>query len=101
MDRRLKLDQILREILGTNDVYFQPPENVKMNYPAIVYFRDDIYNQHADNLPYVQDVAYQVIVIDYDPDSEIVAKVAKLPKCTFDRHYATNNLNHDAFTLYY
>lgn len=99
--QRLNLDKILREILGTSNVYFQPPDTVKMKYPAIVYSRDDIENDHADNAVYMQSTVYQVVVIDRDPDSEIVTKVSKLPKCTFDRHYAADNLNHDVFTLYF
>jgi len=37
-DRRLKLHEILCGILNTRNAYFQPPESVKMNYPAIVGF---------------------------------------------------------------
>lgn len=101
MDRRLELQTLLEGLLGRRNVYFQPPSSVLMNYPAIVYSRDDIWNNHADNKAYMQTTAYQVIVIDEDPDSEIVKKVANLPKCTFDRHYVADNLNHDAFILYF
>lgn len=72
-----------------------------MQYPAIVYSRDDIENDHANNGTYIQSTAYNIIVIDPDPDSEAVQKVSKLPMCTFDRHYAADNLNHDSFTIYY
>ena len=72
-----------------------------MQYPAIVYSRDDIENEHANNGVYMQSTAYTIIVIDADPDSEVVSKVSKLPQCTFDRHYAADNLNHDSFTLYF
>lgn len=72
-----------------------------MQYPAIVYSRDDIENDHANNGTYIQFTAYNIIVIDPDPDSEVVQKVSKLPMCTFDRHYAADNLNHDSFTIYY
>lgn len=72
-----------------------------MQYPAIVYSREDIENEHANNGVYMQSTAYKVIVIDADPDSEVVDKVSKLPQCTFDRHYAADNLNHDSFTLYF
>lgn len=72
-----------------------------MQYPAIVYSRDDIENNHANNGAYMQSTAYNIIVIDPDPDSEAVQKVSKLPMCTFDRHYAADNLNHDSFTIYY
>lgn len=72
-----------------------------MQYPAIVYSRDDIENNHANNGVYMQSTAYNIIVIDPDPDSEVVQKVSKLPMCMFDRHYAADNLNHDSFTIYY
>ena len=101
MKNRLELHEILCDCLGSRNVYFQPPETIKMQYPAIVYSRDDIENEHANNGVYMQSTAYTIIVIDADPDSEVVSKVSKLPQCTFDRHYAADNLNHDAFTLYF
>lgn len=101
MDRRPNLHTQLVNLLGSRNVYFQPPPSVQMRYPAIVYSRSDIDTKYANNAVYLNDVAYQIIVIDSDPDSEIVMKVANLPKCRFNRHYVSDNLNHDVFTIYY
>lgn len=101
MDRRLELHEKLCDILGTRNVYYQPPESINMKYPAITYFRNDIGNDFANNNVYVQSHEYEVIVIDYDPDSEIVDAVSKFPSCRYNRHYISDNLNHDVFTLYY
>lgn len=101
MASRLDLQNLLEELLGSRNVYFQPPASVSMRYPAIVYSRDDIENRHANNGVYSQTTAYSVIVIDEDPESEYVEKVSKLPMCAFDRHYVADNLNHDVFTLYF
>lgn len=101
LDRRLKLHELLCEIVGSRHVYFQPPASVRMEYPAIRYSRYNIENIPADNIPYKLDHYYQITVIDADPDSEIVEKVSKLPMCVYDRHYVSDNLNHDVFTLYY
>lgn len=101
MDSRLELHEILCDILGSRHVYFQPPSSVKMVYPAIVYSRNSISNDFANNLVYKQSLGYTVTVIDEDPDSEIVEKVSKLPMCSFDRHFTSDNLNHDVFTIYY
>lgn len=101
MRRRLDLHEILCECLGSRNVYYQPPASIKMRYPAIVYSRYDIENTPADNITYKQSHFYQVTVIDSDPDSEIVHKVSHLPMCVFDRHYASDNLNHDVFTICY
>lgn len=101
MDQRLDLHEFLCELLGSRNAYFQPPANVRMNYPAIVYTRKNIDNLHANNLVYKQDVAYELTVIDSNPNSEIVSKVSRLSKCRFDRHFAKDGLNHDTFTIYY
>ncbi len=101
MGSRLDLQRELETLLGSRNVYFQPPPSVRMQYPAIVYSRKSIDNLHANNAIYKQDNSYDVIVIDRDPDSEIPKKVSLLPMCRFDRHYTADNLNHDVFTLYY
>lgn len=101
MASRLNLQTELETILGSRNVYYQPPESVKMKYPAIVYSRKNIDNIFADDTVYTQNHSYELTVIDPNPDSEIVMKVSKLPACTFDRHYTTDNLNHDVFRLYY
>lgn len=101
MHSRIDLQKVLEGILGSRNVYFQPPASVRMSYPAIVYSRSDIENRFANNNVYKQFIAYEVTVIDKNPDSEIVAKISQLPYCSFNRHYEADNLNHDVFTLYY
>ena len=101
MASRLQLQTELEELLGSKNVYYQPPASVKMSYPAIVYSRNDIRNDFANNNVYSQNRSYEVIVIDKNPDSEIVDRVSQLPMCRFDRHYTSDNLNHDVFTLFY
>lgn len=99
-DRRTKLHNLLVTILGSNHVYYQPPENVKMVYPAIVYSRSSINNTFAEDNIYKQSVAYHITVIDKDPDSRIVDNISKLPTCRFLTHYVKDNLNHDSFEIY-
>lgn len=107
MSRRLKLHDILCGILECpnhgNDcrAYFQPPASVKMKYPAIVYALNDIENTFADNRVYLSSRSYSITVIDSDPDSELIGKVASLPTSRFNRHYTKDNLNHDVFEIFY
>lgn len=101
MGSRLDLQNLLEFILGSRNVYYQPPESIKIKYPAIVYRRNDIDNNFADDIVYMQNHTYQIIVIDANPDSEIVDRVSKLPMCRYDRHYTSDNLNHDVFILNY
>ena len=72
-----------------------------MNYPCIVYRRSDIDTDFANDKPYNTYKRYQVIVIDTNPDSVLPDRVGKLPKCSFDRHFTADNLNHDVYNLYY
>jgi hypothetical protein len=102
IENRLALHDELVELLGSDHVYFQPPENIKIQYPAIVYFRDDIDNIKADNSNYIRHIRYMVTIIDADPDSEFVeAMINHFVHCNWARHYISDNLNHDVFTLYY
>lgn len=101
MASRLDLHELLCETLGSKHVYFQPPATIKMSYPAIVYSLNSIDNVYADDTAYDQKYAYEVIVIDKDPDNTIMKRVSALPYCRFDRYYAKDNLNHYVFTLYF
>ncbi len=101
MDRRPNLQTLLETVLGSRNVYFQPPSSVHIKYPAIIYSRANIENLHASNRVYLSNIAYQLTVVDRDPDSEIVDKVSQLPKCSFNRHYVADNLHHDVFTIYF
>lgn len=101
MAPRLDLHEILVDILGSRNVYFQPPANVQMKYPAIVYARDYAQTSFADNSPYRFTKRYSVTYISRDPDSVVVDKIAMLPRCVYVRYYAADNLNHDIFNLYF
>lgn len=101
MDSRPNLQTQLEQILESRNVYFQPPESLKLNYPAIVYKRSNIQNTFADDNVYKQSYFYEITVIDRKPDSQITRKLSKLPKIRFDRSFNYDNLNHDVFTIYY
>ena len=101
MNKRLELHNILCEILGSSNVYYQPPESTKMKYPAIVYEISDIDNTFADNGAYNQKTVYKITVIDKNPDSEIIYRISRMPACHYDRHFFNDNLNHDVFLIYY
>jgi len=101
MGQRLELHDILKELLGSDHVYFQPPPSVQMEYPCIVYRRDYEVKRFADDMPYSRVKRYQVTVIDRNPDSEVPDKVSQLPRSSFERSYTADNLNHDVFRLFF
>lgn len=99
MAPRLQLQSLLELI--TPHVYFQPPPNISLAYPCIVYARDGSHADYAENALYLHVKRYMVTVIDRDPDSSLPDKVEELPLCSFDRFYATENLNHHVFNLFF
>lgn len=101
MASRLKLHEELCTLLGTRNVYFQPPSSVKMKYPAIVYSLDAFENRHANDAIYTTNTRYSLTYIDADPESGKVKELLKLPHCRFNRFYTADNLNHYTYTLYY
>ena len=107
MASRLQLHNEFIDILDTRGekvsrVYFQPPEDYKMEYPCIRYSLSGIKSDHADDINYNRTNRYEIIVMDYDPDSEIHNQIlAHFPMCSFDRAYAVNGVHHKVLTLYY
>lgn len=99
--RRLKLQIKLEELLGNRNVYYQPPESIKMEYPAIRYSKKDISSRYADNAKYSKQTCYELIVISKKADLPVIDKLLELPYCSYDRNYKADNLEHDVFTLYY
>jgi hypothetical protein len=101
MDRRLQLQTLLEQILGSGNVYFQPPDNVTMQYPCIVYGRDGASRISADNSGYRRVQKYQVTLIDRNPENPAVVKLGLLPLCRDIRSFVSDGLNHDVFELYH
>jgi len=101
MAPRLELQSLFETLIGSRNVYFQPPPSRKIQYPCIVYSLTDELVDHANNTPYKKERRYNVTVIDTNPDSAIPGKVSDLPKCAFDRHYTADNLNHYSYKLFF
>lgn len=102
MASRLELHEELCDILGSRNVYFQPPESIKMKYPCIKYSLSRMLHKHANNKIYKNDIGYEVIVIDLDPDSTIHVKLLEhFQMCRFERSYTADDLNHNVLTIFY
>ncbi len=102
MARRLQLHEKLCEILGTRNVYFQPPESVKLKYDCIVYKISNRNDIKADNTRYRGFITYEVTYIYRDPDSLLPEKIMnEFSYITHNNHFTVDNLHHDIFTIYY
>jgi hypothetical protein len=101
MAQRLDLQLVLTTILGSSNVYFQPPPTLSMEYPCILYVRSDKNVDRANNGTYKRLTEYLVTHISQNPDSPIPDLIGELPMCKFNRFYTANNLNHDTYKLFF
>lgn len=100
MADRLELHSVLQELLGSSNVYYQPPESIKMQYDAIRYSKKTIDSKYANDRKYSMIDCYEIIVISRLPDNPVIKKLLSLPYCSYDRHYIADNLHHDVLTIY-
>ena len=78
MASRLELQTKLEELFESKNVYYQPPESLKIKYPAIIYSRSRIDKRSADDTSYITTNCYELTVIDKHPDNEVINKLLKL-----------------------
>lgn len=101
MADRLELHSVFQELLGSSNVYYQPPESIKMQYDAIRYSKKAIDSKYANDRKYSMTDCYELIVISRLPDNPVIKKLLSLPYCSYDRHYVADNLHHDILTIYW
>lgn len=100
--KRIALQNELETLLGARRVYFQnPPSNIKLSYPCIIFERQTIHAKYACDNVYVTKYEYRVTVIDTDVDSIVADKMSKFPTSKYIRHYTSDGLSHDVFKINY
>ena len=98
---RIDLDKILRSTLGSSNVYFDPPESFKLNYPCIVYSFNGNTDIHAEDERYRRLKRYSLIYITRNADDPMVDKLDDLRFCRLTRPYTANGLFHYAYDIFY
>lgn len=98
---RLELHHKLVELLGSSNVYYQPPETVKLRYPCVLYSIGRKPLNRANNKTYTTYTQYEVTLIYKDPDSDLPDKLLNnLEGVAFDRIWKVDNLYHMSFTTW-
>ena len=101
MSDRLYLQTKFEEILGSRNVYFQPPASLSMRYPAIRYELKEIRTRSANNSSaYTMSTGYECALIIKEPDTKYLQQLFQIPYCKFGRYYRADNLHHYTFTIY-
>lgn len=101
-NHRLELHEKLCTLLGTRDVFFQPPENIKIPNRAIIYQLTDAVQRKANNKLYNKVDRYQVLFITPNPDDRLWETILEeFEIANFERHYKYENLNYYSISIYY
>lgn len=98
---RTDFHEVLCELIGNRNVYFQPPSTVQMKYPCLVYSLNNVDVRNADDTKYLTKTRYSVTAISRNPDDDLYKRLLELPYSSFDRPYVADNLNHWVITIYY
>lgn len=102
MASRLELQTRLESLLGSRNVYFQPPSSVTISYPCIIYTIGNGVAKRANNSLYNYTNNYQITVIYKQPKIEIIEKVlSTFQMSKLDKTYISDNLYHYIFTIYF
>lgn len=91
---------LLQKAVDHNRVYFQPPENLKIGYPAVIFHLSKIKLDHADDVPYKGAREYSVTLIAKEPEPKVLDEILKIPYTTLDTTYIVDGMNHFVFTTY-
>ena len=102
MATRLKLQAELETLLGSENVYYQPPESVKLKYPCIVYSLDPTYTAHADNKNYIMINRYHIKHIYKSISNSLKDRLLQhFMMISHDNEMIADSMYNDDFTLYY
>jgi len=100
--RRVLLQTQLETLLGSDQVYFNPPETISLTYPAIVYSLSSKYVKPANNHIYRLMDCYDLTYMHKDPDDQFPNLIlSEFPYSRYDRQAVVKNLYNDYLTLYF
>lgn len=99
---RVELQRKLEAILDSSEVYFQPPESIRMSYPSIVYDLYRVQQRFANDSSYRKVPGWSVTIIDRNENVDWIYKMLdSFSYCSLERTYTADNLTHYSFIIYY
>lgn len=101
-ENRLALHQILCDVLGSRNVYFQPPEDVKIVFPAIIYELEGIDTKYADDThKYKRNLRYKITLASSNPEHDIVDRLLDLRYSRLESISHYDNLHNYYINIYF
>jgi len=102
MLKRVDIQEKFKFLLGSNNVYYQPPANLKMKYPAIVYSLDGLDVKRFDNTRLINKNCFSVTHI-YRNESEnlVETMLMNFEYISFDNRSIVDGIYNDHYTIYW
>ena len=98
-DREKVLIKIKEKICP--NVYFTPPEDIKINYPACIVTREELDIHRANNNVYKVSVGYKLVYVSKSEADDIIIKILNnFNHSDFRTEYKVNGLYHKVFVVY-
>lgn len=97
---RLKLHGLMAEIYPELEIYYQPPTNLTLSYPCIVYTLSDLDPTFANNSPYSIKSVFTITLMRHltDRSGLYVKNMLKIPYTRFITGFTSDNIVHNQFT---
>lgn len=89
---------------NTQNVYYDPPDSIRMEYPCFRFESNNYNVTHADNKAYIKKPRWTVTYITRDVEEiETIADqmLDIFQYCNFDTSFRSDNLEHAVFNLYF
>lgn len=82
--------------------YFQPPSNLTLEYPCLVYYKKPRYTDRANNKIYTSMNYYSVTFITKNPDSLLPEMLEEeFQHAKIVNGFTQDNLHHTILNIYY
>lgn len=92
--------EVLKQEICPN-IYFTPPDDVTLKFPACVVTREDFDIRKANNKPYMSNMGYKVVYMSKNESDEIFMKISNtFMYSAFRSEYKVNGLYHKVFVIY-
>ena len=100
MRDRLTIQSELETLLGSRNVYYDPPPSFKLKYDCFVYELRRMDRKLADNHKYLLTPIYQVTYITKNPDSPLIMELARKMNWNFMNSFTKDNLHHFVYEIF-
>lgn len=99
-DRQILRDKLLK-FFTEDQLYFSPPEKVRLTYPCLIYNKTGYEIDNANNTSYKEHTIFNVTYITRNPDDDKPLEMKRaLKNCKILSHETIDNLYHTYLRIY-